>query len=118
MHTCVYCNFTTRKKGNYNAHLLTSKHIGRTFTQMRKQQLQTHPVVWVRRTQPGTTFGGAEAKLPSELVVESGVHRTPTLECEALREKLRFSDQSSPCCAKTKSHLKCKSVNFLSIYII
>ena len=54
---------------------------------------QTHPVVWVRRTQPGTTFGGAEAKLPSELVVESGVHRTPTLECEALREKLRFSDQ-------------------------
>ena len=77
MHTCVYCNFTTRKKGNYNAHLLTSKHIGRTFTQMRKQQLQTHPV----------------AKLPSELVVESGVHRTPTLECEALREKLRFSDQ-------------------------
>ena len=39
---------------------------------------QTHPV----------------AELPSELVVESGVHRTPTLECEALREKLRFSDQN------------------------
>jgi hypothetical protein len=26
--------------------------------------LRTSPVVWVRRTQPGTTFGGAEAKLP------------------------------------------------------
>lgn len=38
MPTCVYCNFTTRKNGNYNAHLLTSKHIGRTFTKMRKQQ--------------------------------------------------------------------------------
>ena len=37
----------------------------------------------------------AETVSPSELVVESGVHRTPTLECEALREKLRFSDQSS-----------------------
>ena len=34
------------------------------------------------------------AKLPSEVGVESGVHRTPTLECEALREKLRFSDQN------------------------
>ena len=34
------------------------------------------------------------AKLPSELGVESDVHRTPTLECEALREKLRFSDQN------------------------
>ena len=29
-------------------------------------------------------------------VVESGVHRTPTLECEALREKLCFSDQTLP----------------------
>ena len=38
MPTCVYCNFTTRKNGNYNAHLLTSKHIGRTFVKMRKQQ--------------------------------------------------------------------------------
>ena len=28
-------------------------------------------------------------------VVESGVHRTPTLECEALREKLCFSDHGN-----------------------
>jgi len=47
---------------------------------------QTHPVVWVSRTQPGTTFGGAEAKLPSELVV--GLQRSP--DHESLVNKLNI----------------------------
>ena len=46
---------------------------------------QTFPGAGVRRTQPGTTFGGAEAKHPSELVVLGGLR--------PLCEKQNFSDQ-------------------------
>ena len=61
------------------------------FTDKIMEQSTTKVVEPLRgsdQTLPGATR-------PSELVVESGVHRTPTLECEALREKLCFSDHGN-----------------------
>ena len=61
------------------------------FTDKIMEQSTTKVVEPLRgsdQTLPGATR-------PSELVVESDVHRTPTLECEALREKLCFSDHGN-----------------------
>jgi len=72
------------------AQLRSAKPLLRDFHSCRENNV-------VRRTESFTTQTHPVASLPDELVVESGVHRTPTLECEALREKLRFSDQNRCC---------------------